>query len=233
MPSFSASRAAWSGAPPPKAISGAVLPAPCRARRRGRGRHWPCSPSTISLDAEGRERRVDRPSGVADCRVDGAAWPRRASSLIEPPAKSSGSMRPSTTSASVTAGCRAAAAVARRAGLGAGALRPDGDALQRIDARRSSRRPRRSRPSRSPGCAPAGRCPSGSGAARSTSKLRESCGLPSSIRQILAVVPPMSKRAARCSTAALPRPAPSKDRAAGRARFDEADREARAPSRGR
>ena len=42
---------------------------------------------------------------------------------------------PSTTLASVTAGCRAAAAVAGRAGLGAGALRPDRDALQRVEAR--------------------------------------------------------------------------------------------------
>ena len=57
----------------------------------------------------------------------------------------------------------AAAAVARRAGLGAGALGADIDAARANRPRRSSRRRRRSRPSRSPGCAAAGRCPSGSG----------------------------------------------------------------------
>ena len=51
-----------------------------------------------------------------------------------PPAKRSMSILPMATSASVTVGSRAAAAVAGGAGLGAGAVGPDLDALQGVDA---------------------------------------------------------------------------------------------------
>ena len=96
--------------------------------------------------ASSAERRADR---VGERRLGR----RRRSSVIGRRRSGRDRAGPARRSASVTVGSRAAAAVAGRAGLGAGALGPDGDAAQRIDARRSSRRRRRSRPSRSPGCA--------------------------------------------------------------------------------
>ena len=152
-------------------------------------------------------------------------WPTPRSSAMLPPAKSSGSMGPSTTLASVTVGSRAAAAVAGRAGLGAGALRPDRDALQRIDAARSSRRRRRSRPSRSPGCAPAGREPLRKRAARSTSNSARGSAARSrrSGRSW-----PWCRPCRSDSTCASPRARRDlrgEDRAAGRAGFDQPHRE--------
>ena len=57
-----------------------------------------------------------------------------ASSGMSPPRKPAGSSRPSTTSASVTAGSRAAAAVARRTGVGAARLGTDLEQAELVDA---------------------------------------------------------------------------------------------------
>ena len=60
---------------------------------------------------------------------------------------------------------------------------------------------------------------------RATSNARAVCAAPSSIKQILAVVPPMSNDTT-WSSAVLARDAGGKDRAARRAGFDQADRKA-------
>ena len=80
--------------------------------------------AAVAVDAELGRRHARRPR------------PRRpaSTSLIEPPAKSSGSMRPSRRSASVTVGFDAATAVAGWPRLGAGAVRSDADLAHAVDA---------------------------------------------------------------------------------------------------
>ena len=163
MPSFSASRAAWSGAAPPKAImvrSCSSLPRSTAWTRAALAMFS----STISLTPNAASRRFE-PKRRADRRCRRRRPPCRATSLMRAAGEVAGIDAAQHDVGIGHGGLGAAAAVAGRAGLGAGALRADVDARSAIDARRSSRRRRRSRPSRSPGCAAAGRCPSGSGTA--------------------------------------------------------------------
>ena len=160
MPSFSASRAAWMGAAPPKAImvrSCSSLPRSTAWTRAA----FAMFSSTISLTPKAASRRFEA-ERLADRLVDGDA--RLLGRELDRAAGEVAGIEPAQHDVGVgDGGLGAAAAVARGAGLGAGALGADIDAAERIDVRRSSRRRRRSRPSRSPGCAAAGRCPSGSG----------------------------------------------------------------------
>ena len=114
-----------------------------------------------AVDAGGRLRRGSRPAPRPAASIARSA--AGLSSGMSPPRKLSASSRPSTRSASVTVGSSAAAAVAGRPGLGAGALaaRPSGGRGRR--RRRCCRRRRRSRSCRSRGWSAACRCPRRSG----------------------------------------------------------------------
>ena len=126
-------RAACSGAAPPKAISVCSVDhdaALDRVHARGVGHVLVDDLG----DAVGRHlgRQLERPR-----RRRAPARPRPRSdraSMLAAGEVAADRCVPSTTSASVTVGSRAAAAVAGRAGLGAGAVGPDRDALQRVDA---------------------------------------------------------------------------------------------------
>ena len=113
MPSFSASRAACSGAAPPKAISVRprdVLAALDGVHARGVGH--------VLVDdlADAERGQLGRPGrAAADMRGQRRARPSPRSSGMRRRRSASGSIRPSTRSASVTVGCVAAAAVAGRA----------------------------------------------------------------------------------------------------------------------
>ena len=173
MPSLRASRAAWRGAAPPKAISvrsAVSLPFSTACTRAALA----MVSSTISATpaaapaasvraapASGSQRRL----GLVAIKRNRAAGEALG---IEAAQRSVGVG---------DGGLGAAAAVAGRAGLAAGADpgRPACGPARR--GGRSSRRRRRSRPARSPGCAPAGRCPARSGRRAPTSNWRERCRL--------------------------------------------------------
>ena len=126
-------------------------------------------------------------------------------------------------------GFGAAVAVAGGAGHAAGRNRGRPGCGPARRGGRSSRRRRRSRPARSRGCAPAGRCPARSGRRAPPRTGASAAGSRSSSRVSLAVVPPMSKATAFArpfSAATVQR----EDRAAGRSGFDQAHRKRRAVS---
>ena len=157
-PIFSATRAPCSGPPPPKAIMvrpSQPLPLSTACTRAALAMFSSTiSPTPSAAIVGGQAERLRRPRGQQR-RAPAPAVRRSA-----PPAKPLG-----VDAAERQVGIghrrpRAAAPVAGRARIGAGALRPDLDAAHAVDRRDASRRRRRSPPSRSPGCAAAGRSPS-------------------------------------------------------------------------
>ena len=130
------------------------------ARRRARPAWTPGGVRHVLFDdlgnAEGRQRDVEV-ERRADMALDGGSAQRRVEAIV-PPANLSGSMRPSTTLASVTAG-GAAQPIAGWAGIGTGAFRSDGDAFHGVDARQRAAAGA-DLDHLDHGDAPAGRCPS-------------------------------------------------------------------------
>ena len=133
MPSFSRSRAACSGAAPPKAIivrSAVSLPFSTACTRAA----FAMFSSTISPMPKPRPARREA-ERFADLAARWRAAALGVDSRIEPPAKRAG-IEPAQHAVGIGDGRpRAAAPVAGGAGLGAGAVRADLDAAQRIDAR--------------------------------------------------------------------------------------------------